>query len=304
MEKVLNDFITYETDIKTMSKTEDTYIDVIFKYRNVTWNGAIPINYRYYGNKVEYEDIEKLEEWIELCYGYLSPETKMEWEAEVQKHWKNSTGKTKEVFDALNLDKNLSTWKCRTHETGRVNDQSAARIKNMKERGFVILTERKYCEICKSSKIFDLLVRLPIYPAGVVKRYNLSEKQKKEIYRVLGNKDVFFNTKKNSKELVIDHKFPSSRWENGEMPNEKIMTAEDIKSKFQLLTNQSNLIKERKCQNCVKNNIRGDFLGINWFHEGDQKWQGESKYDEKGCIGCPWYDLETWKNKLDKKLNE
>jgi hypothetical protein len=38
--------------------------------------------------------------------------------------------------------------------------------------------------------------------------------------------------------------------------------------------------------------FEGDFFGIEWFYEGDATWQGTSKADENGCIGCCRYDLE------------
>ena len=104
--------------------------------------------------------------------------------------------------------------------------------------------------------------------------------------------------------MVIDHKFPSSRWVNGETINETDMPEEEIKKKFQLLTNQTNLQKERYCKKCVSDGIRGDFFGIKWFYEGDEKWRGSSKADEKGCVGCCWYDLMEWKKRFNDYLEE
>ena len=46
---------------------------------------------------------------------------------------------------------------------------------------------------------------------------------------------------------------------------------------------------------------RGDFFGIDWYSEGDCSWKGDNKSDEKGCVGCPWYDLADWKEKLARK---
>lgn len=30
----------------------------------------------------------------------------------------------------------------------------------------------------------------------------------------------------------------------------------------------------------------------------------KGKEAEKGCIGCPWYDIERWKKEVKKKLGE
>lgn len=128
----------------------------------------------------------------------------------------------------------------------------------------------------------------------------MSEKLKTRIKSVLDYKEVCFDVKRSPVELVIDHKFPSQRWNVKESDNPNDMTERDIKNKFQLLTNQTNMWKSRHCDHCVKNNIRGNFMGINWYYEGDKNWKGKDAYDEKGCIGCPWYDLEEWKSKLEK----
>ena len=44
--------------------------------------------------------------------------------------------------------------------------------------------------------------------------------------------------------------------------------------------------------------------GIDWYSEGDCRWSGDNKSDEKGCVGCPWYDLADWKEKFNKILKE
>ena len=81
------------------------------------------------------------------------------------------------------------------------------------------------------------------------------------------------------------------------------MTEDEIKDKFQILSNQTNLQKERYCQRCVMENIRGDFFGIEWYYQGDNQWKGNSKADEGGCNGCPWYDIKYWKTEFNKHLS-
>ena len=43
-------------------------------------------------------------------------------------------------------------------------------------------------------------------------------------------------------------------------------------------------------------------MGVKWYYEGDENWNGKTANDENGCVGCAWYDLEFWKEKLEKKL--
>ena len=145
---------------------------------------------------------------------------------------------------------------------------------------------------------------IPIFDISKTKeRYALSSKLSDRIKNILGNTEVAFDSKRPSKELIIDHKFPSQRWENGETPNSEDMTDNEIKSKFQLLSNQTNLMKSRICDECVRSGVRGSFMGIRWYYEGDLKWNGSCKSDENGCVGCPWYDLVLWKEKLLESLN-
>lgn len=77
--------------------------------------------------------------------------------------------------------------------------------------------------------------------------------------------------------MIIDHKFPSSRWVNGETVNETTMPEEEIKNKFQLLTNQTNLQKERYCKKCVSDGVRGDFLELSGFMKGMKDGGGHRK---------------------------
>ncbi|MCE7792212.1 hypothetical protein K8O68_07205 [Salipaludibacillus sp. CUR1] len=302
MDKVINKYISYNSTENRISKTSDTYIKVKYIWNDLEWNGVIPLDYRYYGNSVDSSEEDQVKSWVELCYKNLAPDNIEEWKVEQEKFFGEKKTRTKEVFDVLNDDNRVSTWKCRTHVTGKVNDQSAARIKALKERGYVIITENRFCEVCNKSTYFDILIRIPRMSAGVVNRISISSQLRTRIYDVLEKKDSFFNAKREMKELVIDHKFPSARWQSGESDNFNDMSDLQIKEKFQLLTNQSNLLKERICQRCVKEGIRGDFLGINWFYVGNKKWEGQSKYDEKGCVGCPWYDLEKWKEELQKEV--
>ncbi|MNE44635.1 hypothetical protein D3C80_1388720 [compost metagenome] len=81
------------------------------------------------------------------------------------------------------------------------------------------------------------------------------------------------------------------------------MSIQNIGSKFQLLTNQTNMMKSRNCDRCVSEGIRGEFFGLRWYYSGNENWAGTSKSDENGCIGCPWYDLVEWKKQLSIKLS-
>lgn len=236
----------------------------------------------------------------------LDPGKNQVWQNEQRQFWENRQAfDTQAVFDALNGTESLTKWQCR--KCGPVpqsNPQPAARIKALKQRGYYIATIKRECATCGGKQYFDLLIRLPRNAADNEKRFMISVSLQNKIKSVLPLKDACFDSPQMLSELIIDHKFPSSRWVNGETINDTTMSYEEIKNKFQLLTNQTNLQKERYCKRCVLTGIRGDFFGIKWFYEGDEKWRGSSKADEKGCIGCCWYDLELWREKFNQFLSE
>lgn len=53
--------------------------------------------------------------------------------------------------------------------------------------------------------------------------------------------------------------------------------------------------------------INGGYpFGIKYYYQGEQTWYSSiprsGKAAEKGCLGCGWYDLETWRKSLNSKL--
>lgn len=297
--KKINDCIFYNPIPETIIKTSDTYLEVKFIWGEIQWDGVIPLDYRFYGKNIDSANEEEICSWIKECYDSLNPLNYTKWESGINTYWKEQNA-TKNVFDILNHSGNLSRWICRTHQTSKINDQSASRIRAIKQSGYVIITKRMYCEECGKQTNWDMLVRLPRKSSNVLSRVTMSEKLKKKIYKTLEHREVFWDRVLPTKELVIDHKFPSSRWKEGDTENSSEMSEQEIKNKFQLLTNQSNLLKEKACQSCVKENKRGVFLGIEWYYEGDINWQGTDKYDENGCVGCPWYDIAKWKREVKR----
>jgi len=69
-----------------------------------------------------------------------------------------------------------------------------------------------------------------------------------------------------------------------------------------LLTRSNSLLKSRYCEKCFKNNKRGSFPGISFWYDGNEDWKGDL-HDEKGCMGCFWYDPYEWRKKLNEIVN-
>lgn len=275
---------------------EDIYLLVTFIYKNTTWNGAIPIKAKYQGVEIPLAK-DDIFAWAQECYDSLNPSNYTQWKDDQDEYWKNKDAdSTLLVFSALNGEEKTTKWLCRKcGPLPRVNPQSASRIRSLKMLGYHIATLKGDCQTCSSKQNFDLLIRLPRFAADNQKRFTISRALRNRIIKLLENTECVFDTKIDPKACIIDHKFPSSRWVNGETVNHLDMPDDEIRAKFQILSNQTNLAKERYCQNCVINGIRGNLFGIRWYYEGDETWRGSSKADENGCIGCPWYDIKKWK---------
>lgn len=281
----------------------DYYLYVIFRYHAKTWNGAVPLISKYQGIEIPFT-FDDVIAWVKKCYVELDPAKNAVWQNQQRVFWeKKESYDTRAVFDALNGSSDMTRWECR--KCGPVpecNPQPAARIKALKQNGYFIATAKRECATCGKKQFFDLLIRLPRQAADNEKRSAISVSLQNKIKRVLPLRDVCFDTPLRPSEVVIDHKFPSSRWVNGETINETDMPEDKIRNKFQILTNQTNLQKERYCKRCVKTGKRGDFFGIEWYYEGDENWRGTSKADEQGCVGCCWYDMAEWKDRFNRYL--
>lgn len=104
-------------------------------------------------------------------------------------------------------------------------------------------------------------------------------------------------------QLEVDHRFPQVRWTKDESYDVNL-TEEELHNKFQLLTRQHNLWKSRYCEHCEKTGERGTFIGINYFAQGGPKWDPKiPSDDERGCLGCFWYNPDEWRIKLNELID-
>lgn len=286
-------------DKREHSKASESYLNVEFKYDNKIWKGWVPIEYRRTGIFLKEE--EDIIIYLNKVYEELNPINYENWLKDQDEFWKTKKNAkvTKSFFDVL-AKGNWTCVKCQLP----ANPNWARRIQDLKEFGYTIATDtHKYCENCKSYNTH--LIMLPI------KRLNIegngyeiwSEQLRKRIVKVLGEIDVYENTK--NPHCLPDHKFSEIRWDKDtKSENLDTMTDEEIKAKFQLLTNQRNQQKREVCRNCYQTGRRGTIFGIPFYYEGNDKWDNSipktGKKAEKGCYGCPWYDIELWRKKLIK----
>ena len=279
----------------TVSKTENQFIEVCFTYPDKTfWEGCFPVYYSPMSIQLEESEINEL---LPCAYEELSPALVASSAEKTRKRWsKGTSSETYKVFESL-LSGN---WECRSCGAGKINDQPAARIRDIKKNGFVIATRTKYCQICSQKQYHDILLIFDLnFEKKVEFRKPIPEEMRKKIINVLGKKDVFLNVIRPEEQFVIDHKYPSQRWKEEESDNVDL-SDQEIRDKFQLLTNQSNMIKSRLCDQCCRTNIRPDFLGVKWFYHGNENWIDIEKIG--GCYGCPWFDLAEWKEAIRRQL--
>ena len=90
----------------------------------------------------------------------------------------------------------------------------------------------------------------------------------------------------------VDHK---NGWKNDGAMNIKTQKLED----FQPLSKAANDAKRQFCKECRRTKKRFDAKKLGYpmsFYDGDENHVG----DEKGCIGCFWYDPIEFRKHLKK----
>lgn len=159
------------------------------------------------------------------------------------------------------------------------------------------------CKKCGGRTIHRKLKSLDILD-DTKSRADITQYLARRVKNFYNNEDALFLREFSPNQLEVDHKFPQARWSGDEQENSPTMLESEIKNKFILLIRSNNLLKSRYCEKCVKTGKRGNFPGIYFWHQGNESWQGENQYDEKGCIGCFWYDPHQWRNELNKLVNK
>lgn len=206
-------------------------------------------------------------------------------------------------------------WHCRTCEGKQVaSDQYAGgggiqgleRGNRSGRPGLVIETKREYCQVCKRVTTWD---RWTGETREANASANIPSQLAARILKVYRYTDVIENRQRLPHELVIDHRFPMERWGRSEPSHDVNMSETEIRKKFQLLKKDTagnhNLLKSRSCERCIETGRRGTPMGINFWYSGGENWPDDIPQSgseaEQGCLGCGWYDFETWRNALNTK---
>lgn len=288
------------------TKASEEYVHVTLHYPDVDqqWDGWVPVEYRRTGVSIPSEDRAGLEEYLNNIYNQMHPDRYPAWLNEQEQFWASKRAvETKEIFDILKD----GVWHCRNCEIS--NPNFARRIQDLKEMGYTIATQLHYhCPVCKNMRSTRLIL-LPVNRVELAGNgyETWSQELRARIIRVLGGVDVYENTP--NRNCLPDHKFSEIRWDNDtKAENPASMSDQEIKDKFQLLTNQRNQQKREVCRACFQTGKRGTIFGISFFYQGGENWDvtipAKGKVAEKGCVGCPWYDIARWRKELIKHIEK
>lgn len=174
----------------------------------------------------------------------------------------------------------------------------------IKDNGYILSILRGSKENCNHTRYW----LLPLPKIGETIYEKMSPVFRARVIRILEGFDAYEGKKTSVRALLPDHKFPEIRWTPDVVDeNSDDMEADIIKAKFQLLTTQRNEHKREVCKKCKQTGQRGLIYGINFFYKGTEIWDitipEVGREAEKGCIGCPWYDIQKWREELQKTID-
>ncbi len=275
------------------SKASEKYVELTFKQDNgFVWQGSIPYFYRRTGLFIK--DEVELAAYLIKIKPYFFQEKIDTWIKEEVELWNtNFVNKvvTKPFFDVLSQLNWTSDFP--------PNDNPQRRIQDIKEMGYSMATR------FVGKKTERLLVPIPRSEQTGYETF--SAKFRTKAIKVLNELNIYELSNANKNGLLPDHKFPEIRWDvETRAKNTDDMTDIEIKNKFQLIDNQRNQQKREVCRKCFQTGKRGVIFGVKFFYEGDENWDNTiltiGKEAEKGCVGCGWYDIEKWREELNKHI--
>jgi len=302
LQKLVNPKAILIVGLREHSKASERYADVVFYYSSGQWDGSIPFHYRRAG--LFLEDSTQIANLIKDAYEASKPQNARKWiDGEKRKWNQDRSGKTvtKPFFDAL-----LSLrWSCVDSDLPK-NRNWARRIQDIKEMGYILATHTHYpCKKCGRNTTHILLIPLKVTTQT---GYELiTPALRKRIQNILGYYDAFEGKVRHTDSLIPDHKFPEISWDpKTRQKNLESLTDEEIRAKFQLLDNQRNLQKREVSRQIFQTGKRGTIFGIKYYYVGGEEWpRGISRFGKKseaGWIGSPWYDIEKWRQSLNRDI--
>ena len=297
----LKDSNIFVLELLDNSKASEKYVRVTFvQDNNFRWNTVVPYYSRW--SALFLEKAEDIASYLISIKPYFTQENMKVWAETEWNKWKDNRGDvTKWIFKELLSFKGVHIFPL---PDGTFSDNPAKRIQEIKNAGYTVASVPSSTNKKKTDRIL-----LPI-PLNTELGYEVFTTQfKNRVIRLLNGINAYEAKQTSKSGLIPDHKFSEVRWDDatkGENP--MTMSNEEIVAKFQLLDNQRNQQKREVCRKCFQEGKRGTIYGIKYFYEGTEEWDPSipaiGKAAEKGCEGCPWYDIEKWRKMLNIELNK
>lgn len=276
------------------NKASETYVRTTFiQDDGFKWDTVVPYVDRRAGLNIETE--QELAEYLISIKPYFRKNAMRQWKRKELKRGLIGGSVTPLFFKVLLSFKE-------EFERFPMNPNSARRIQDIKDAGYTLASVPRPNGLKGYNRI---LLPLPLHAEMGYETF--TPQFKARVIRLLKEQNAFEARVTAKKALIPDHKFSEVRWDDEtKAENSMEMTDAEIIQKFQLLDNQRNQQKREICRRCFQEGIRGTIYGIKYFYEGDEHWDSDipkvGKAAEKGCKGCPWYDIELWRKELNKKL--
>ena len=284
------------TDIIENNKASEVYVKTTFIQKNgFKWNTYVPFVNRRAGINIESE--EELAQYLLSLKPYFTEEAMREWKKTELKRGLIGGDVTPLFFKVLLSFKE-------EFDRFPMNPNPARRIQDIKDAGYTVASVPRPTGLKGYNRIL-----LPIPLHSEMGYETFTPQFKARVIRLLKERNAFEAKVTAKKALIPDHKFSEVRWDEvTKAENSMEMTDSEIIEKFQLLDNQRNQQKREVCRKCFQEGIRGSIYGINYYYKGTDKWDDSipkvGKAAEKGCEGCPWYDIEKWRKKLNEELKK
>lgn len=258
------------------------------------WDTVVPYIDRRAGLNIETE--KELAEYLISIKPYFAKEAMRKWKEQEIKRGLIGGSVTKPFFDVLLSFKEEI-------DNLPANNNGARRIQDIKDAGYTIASVPN----ARDRMTSRILLPIPLHAEMGYETF--TPQFKARVIRLLRERNAFEARVTSKKALIPDHKFSEVRWDDAtKAENSMDMTDSEIIEKFQLLDNQRNQQKREVCRKCFQEGIRGSIYGINYYYKGTDKWDESipkvGKAAEKGCEGCPWYDIERWRRMLNEEVKK
>jgi hypothetical protein len=276
------------------NKACETYVRTTFiQDDGFRWDTVVPYVDRRAGLNIETE--QELAQYLVSIKPFFRKNAMKEWKKQELKRGLIGGSVTPLFFKVLLSFKE-------EFERLPMNPNSARRIQDIKDAGYTLASVPRPNGLKGYNRI---LLPLPLHAEMGYETF--TPQFKARVIRLLKERNAFEARVTAKKALIPDHKFSEVRWDDEtKAENSMEMTDAEIIQKFQLLDNQRNQQKREICRRCFQEGVRGTIYGIKYFYEGDEHWDPNipkvGKAAEKGCIGCPWYDIELWRTMLNKHI--